>query len=252
MVATMTTPVDTSDRVRFMARLDPDLHAGLSAAAEEMDWSTNSALNEAVRDWLQRREANRSRVDRPDGPNIVDLVPMTEPGRLRVLVDGYPVPHLSAWKSPNPSTGDAFGLAVLELNAGTGQTFQSKGMRWAEFWPTAWFLANAMAVAAGYSSHGPDATRLNPHGPNEAVDIAAWAEHGWTVEGASGRRGKGYELTVAFALPYMDDGDLQAYSLREEVVRFLAETGARDLSTRIIALGAMQAEPTTEPVASQP
>jgi hypothetical protein len=236
-------------RVPLTARIDADLHAGLREAADELDWSTNSALNEAVREWLQRRDANRARVDRPDAANVVDVAPVTGSGTgaLRLLVDGYPVPYIEVHKVDEPGfTGDAFGKAMLTLD----NRYATQAVRWDEFWRWAWFLANAMAVAAGYSSHGPNATRVNRHGPNENVDLAAWAEHGWSVHAESGQLGRTYELALTFRFPNMADGDLQAYSLREEIVRFLTETGARDVVTRLIALGPMLPEPPTEPVAS--
>ena len=45
---------------------------------------------------------------------------------------------------------DRFGITVPE----------SEVERWA------WFLANAMAVAAGYTSHGPNSRPINRHGPS--------------------------------------------------------------------------------------
>lgn len=242
----MTPQPDPPVRVPLTARIDADLHAGLTEAADAMDISTNAALNVALRDWLQRRQANTSRVDSPDGPDLVELRPLTAPGRFQVVVDGFPVPRLTAAKLGADevercglsANGDAFGWAVLTID----DRYQTKAMTWGEFWPMAWFLANAMAVAAGYSSHGPNATRLNPHGPNEeAIDFAAWAERGWLLADASGSS-RTYELNFTFRLPAMDDADQRAHTLREELIRMIDGFGGRDVCTRTVALRPLQAD----------
>jgi hypothetical protein len=233
-----------------MARLDPSLHAALSDAAEELDWSTNSALNEAVRGWLERRDFDSARLDSPDHPeyDAVELRPMTEPGKFRVAVDGYAVPYLTASRVDPPQgtslTGhDALGWHVLTLD----DRYQTKAMSWGELWPMCWFMANAMAISAGYTSHGQNGYRRNVHGPSEPLaDLAAWAEHGWTVHQASGSSGKGYELTLTFTLPHMSDGDLRCYTLRDAIVDLLDKAGVRDPVTRLIALAPLQESPTAE------
>ncbi len=249
----MTTPTtDPPVRVPVTARIDADLHAALTEAADAADRSTNSAMNEAIRYWLEKRDADTARLDRPDAPPLVELRPMTEPGAFRVAVDGYPVPHLKAYRSDPPeghtsTSNDALGWHTLNL-AGR---FQTKAMAWGELWTTAWFLANAMAVAAGYSCHGPDATKVNPYGPNGPIDdLATWAEHGWAGALGSGRT---YEVTLAFRLPAMNDGDLQCYTLRELFVDLLDKAGARGVVTRLVALAPLQeSTPVGDPAARAP
>jgi hypothetical protein len=244
---------ESTPRVPLTARIDADLHAGMREAADALDWSTNSVLNEAVREFLQRRQDDTARLDRPDGPDLVELRPTTIPGRYRVVVDGFPVPHLTAAKLGADEVercglshnGDAFGWAVLTLD----DRYQTKAMQWGEFWPMAWFMANAMAVAAGYSSHGPNATRINPHGPNEdAPDFAAWAERGWVLADARGSSGFTYELNFTFRLPAMDGADLQVHALREQLVDLISTSGGRDVSTRTVALRPLQTEPPIPPI----
>lgn len=249
----MTPSSDPAARVPLTARVDADLHAGLTEAADADDRSTNSLLNAAIREYLDRRHSTPPRVDGPDGPPIVELRPMTEPGAFRVAVDGFPVPRLKAYRADPPegyttnSTDALLGWHTLSLD----DRFATKAMPWGELWTTCWFLANAMAVAAGYSCHGPNATRTNPHGPNEAIaDLAAWAEHGWA--GALGT-GRTYEMALTFRLPAMDDGDLRCYTLREAAVDLLTQAGARELVTRLVALAPLQdTTPIGDPAARVP
>ncbi len=230
-----------------MARLDPDVHAALAASAEELDWSTNSALNEAARAWVERRDYDTARLDRPDGPPTVELRPLSEPGNYRVAVDGYLVPYLIAHRAEppqgTPSTStDALGWHTLSLD----DRYATKAMSWGELWPVCWFLANAMAVAAGYSSHGPNATRTNPHGPPEPlVDLAAWSERGWTASEASGSTGQTFELVFTFNLPAFDGADLRSYELRDQLLHVIEAAGAGSISHRISGLRPLQSEPAT-------
>lgn len=243
------TPTDQPPvRVPLTARVDADLHAGLTEAADTLDISTNAALNVAIAEWLDRRRASVPRHADEESAPLVELRAMTGPNQWRVVVDGYPVPHLTASKvdpTRGSFTGDAFGEATLTLD----DRYQTKAMRWGEFWPMAWFLANAMAVVSGYSCHGPNATRINPHGPpEEAIDFAAWAERGWVLADARGSSGFTYELNFTFRLPAIDDVDLRVHKLREQLIPHIERLGGRDVCTRTVALRPLQAEPLIRPM----
>lgn len=54
--------------------------------------------------------------------------------------------------------GEPLYLFTLDGRFGHGPIPESEINRWA------WFLANAMAVSAGYTSHGENSRRRNPHG----------------------------------------------------------------------------------------
>lgn len=244
----MTPQPDPPVRVPLTARVDADLHAGITEAADALDISTNAALNAALREWLDRRRAEAPRhPDEHSALPLVELRAMSGSNQWRVVVDGYPVPHLTASKVETRSyTGDAFGEATLTLD----DRFGTQAMRWDEFWRTAWFLANAIAVASGYSCHGPNATRINPHGPpEEAPEFALWADRGWVLAEASGSGGFTYELNFTFRLPAMDDADQHVHTLREELIRMVDRYGGRDVCTRTVALRPLQAPAPVIPAA---
>ncbi len=242
----MTPQTEQLDRVPVTARLNAHLHTGLTKAAEDLDLSVNALLNRAVAEWLVRQDTLPELELAP----AVELRPMTGPNAYRVAVDGYAVPFLTASKCDPPagvsSNGDAFGWATLILD----NRFQTAALRWDQFWPAAWMIANALAIGAGFSCHGPNATRLNPHGPAEAAaDSLRWAEHGWVNALGTGRT---YELALTFRLPAMDGADLQVHGMREHLVRLAENYGARDVMHRTVALAPLQAEPSGSPVAAEP
>ena len=74
---------------------------------------------------------------------------------LAVEIDGYTVPHIEAHKFE----GENEGLISLILDDRFGlDTTAEEIERWLPF------LANAMAVAAGRTSHGEHSNIRNPHG----------------------------------------------------------------------------------------
>lgn len=72
------------------------------------------------------------------------------------------------------------------------------------------------------------------------AELRAWADRAWAVMEESGQSGKGYELTMTFQLPHVDDGDLRSYALRMAVADLVMEAGARNVGSRLIALGSLQ------------
>jgi hypothetical protein len=74
---------------------------------------------------------------------------------LSVVVDGYPLPYIEAHKFE----GENEGLVSLILDNRFGLDTNAEEIeRWLPF------LANAMAVAAGRTSHGEHSNIRNPHG----------------------------------------------------------------------------------------
>lgn len=71
------------------------------------------------------------------------------PEEIRLVVDGYQVPHIAARKN-----GDGWTL-VLDGRYAIDVT-EDEVERWL------WWVANAMAVAAGYTSFGEHSAPLNP------------------------------------------------------------------------------------------
>lgn len=70
----------------------------------------------------------------------------------RITADGYSVPHLAAHLKAGTE-----GTWVLVLDSRFMlEATHEEACRWLPF------LANAMAVAAGYSSHGANSRRANP------------------------------------------------------------------------------------------
>lgn len=67
-----------------------------------------------------------------------------------ITVDGYRVPHIEAL---NVADGQ---LGLLLDGRYMVQCTEEEARRFL------WFIANAMAVAAGYSAHGRHCTQLNP------------------------------------------------------------------------------------------
>ena len=84
----------------------------------------------------------------------VELVgPFIDHYTYRVSVDGYLVPHIKAMLQSG--TEDTWNLSLDErccLESVPGDALR----QWLPF------LANAMAVAAGYSSHGENSQQVNP------------------------------------------------------------------------------------------
>lgn len=93
---------------------------------------------------------------------ITELVTVTPAGEL--TYDGYKVPHVHvSWRE---TKGPELSGWVLILDDSFVITVpkESELGRWVPI------LANGMAVAAGYTSHGSHSTTRNPHGPSPVCD----------------------------------------------------------------------------------
>lgn len=138
-----------------------DLFNQVTAHAAERDLTFSEVVRRATENHLRRAEFDNARLDRPDGPTHVEISQDTGgQGGNDILVDGVVVPNLRV----HPVTEDS---DVKRYSLALDGRFATEPMTWGELWPQVWFLANAMAVAAGYSCHGPDARFLNRHGSNE-------------------------------------------------------------------------------------
>lgn len=147
------------DRVDFRARLIRYLLDEAREVGEEDDRSVNGILNHALAVYLEQRRADKARLDRPDEPDVVRVTgPYHSNGDYLLEVEGIPVPHVRVHVIQG--TPDVEPRYVLMLD----DRFQTTELTWGEMWTQAWFWANAMAISAGWTSHGPNARRLAPHG----------------------------------------------------------------------------------------
>lgn len=141
-------------------------------ASDEDDRSVNGMLAHALAAYLEQRELSRARLDSPNAPSVVEVTgPWGGDGNYRLVVDGVEVPHITVHKTGEVSstinglaaTSEPLYTLTLDDRFGTGM------MNWGELWTQAWFWAQAMAIAAGWTCHGPNARRIAPHG-------GAWPE----------------------------------------------------------------------------
>lgn len=160
-------------------------------------------VNHALEAFLERVDRDNARLDRPDGDDVVKLGELqvgtsADIGWQTLLVDGYPIPHVKVTKQED-------GNFYLSLDDRFG--FIAEG--WGELWRFAWFLAQCMAVSAGYSSHGPNSRRMNPYGPAEDPEpVVVWPEGHEHVGHAT------VQVTLKFSMPaYGADGAEVPYPL---------------------------------------
>lgn len=83
---------------------------------------------------------------------MIDIVGPFQP-EYRVTIDGFRVPHVRAIPMPD----DRVEIVIDNRFGMEGPVSREEFNRWLPI------LANAMAVAAGYSCHGENCTPLNPH-----------------------------------------------------------------------------------------
>lgn len=109
----MTTTPDTIEFVPFTARLQEDLHTALRDRADELDWSMNSALNEAVKVFLERSAERDTAAWMANGWEI-----MAESG---CSGHGY---HIDLFVSlPNVDAADQIAYDLQELVSRTASEF---------------------------------------------------------------------------------------------------------------------------------
>lgn len=208
------------ERIDFRARIPKYLLDEARELAEEDDRSLNGLLTHALAAYLAQRQADRARLDRPDEYDVVEVTgPWGGDGDHRLVVDGVEVPFVRVSKREAPGTSvEADGAKyVLTLD----NQYQTAELTWGELWTQAWFWANAMAIAAGWTCHGQNARRIARHG-------GEWAEHGWAIMDESGSSGHGYGVDVRFTLPAMEGCDQKAYEVKRAVMRAVTEHGGRD------------------------
>lgn len=228
----LTPSEDAHKRIDFRARIPRYLLDEAREIADDDDRSLNGLLVHSLADYVQRRQDNTARLDRPDGP---DLVEVTGPwgGQVadyRLNVDGIEVPFIRVYKvEPQTESADFGTRYVLALD----DRFQTGELTWDELWKQAWFWANAMAVAAGWTSHGPNARRIARHGGD-------WAEAGWAAMEQAGCSGAGYGIDVRFTLPSIEGDDQKAYEVKRAVMRTVQDHGGRDPWASLVAYGGLE------------
>lgn len=103
---------------------------------------------------------------------VAPFIQETGMWKNRLIVDGRVVPHITAFVLDTPGGHRAMDghLATREFNLFLDDRFCII-IREHELQTWGWFLANAMAVAAGWSSFGDERSsiRLNPYGQHAPV-----------------------------------------------------------------------------------
>lgn len=212
MTDTTTTP---SDRIQFTARLEKRLHERLESAADRSDRSFNAELNRAVDRYLSETIT----LENAD-PDLVQLAWHPETEQVAdLIVDSLKVPYLTVTSvvdgSVTTGTEPVAGW-LLDLD----RRFSVQAHSWDELWRWVWFIANAMAVSAGYTCHGPNASRINRHGLSESIE-------------GSGSSKRTYRLVETFRLPDTDDGSQRCCELQDSIVRIITAGGGRDVETSL-------------------
>jgi hypothetical protein len=248
----MTPTPDSDDIERTTLRLPRDLLEFARERAEHLDRSLNYILVEAIRREVTmpvHSEREDLEIPGPDGePPSVQVMRRHQTAETGVWtcdlwVEGKQVPYIEVCEFPPGAPG---GLPVPSYTISLDNRYGTSAMTYEELWKQAWFWANAMAVAAGYTSHGPNARRINRHG--EPEPIATNIAEGWEHMERSGCLGSCYEMTFTYNLPAMADADQWAYDTRNEIRDRLRELGARETVSRIIHIGGMMAETREEPI----
>lgn len=116
------------------------------------------------------RRVTREELEVEDGdgePPTVELVPRyvsdVSSGFHAVLVEGIEVPRLKVMELEPGTPG---GLETERSYVLTvDDRFGTIAVPYEELWRWLWVMAQAMAVSAGFTNHGPEARLANPHGP---------------------------------------------------------------------------------------
>lgn len=113
---------------------------------------THTTINEPIVD----HHIDRATLEDTQYPSVSLFGPVDGTDtRYRIEVDGYDIPYIVAIK-PNANKDEWF----LSLD----NRFGTEAMTEEDIKKQAWFWANAMAVAAGYTAHGVNSC-INKHGP---------------------------------------------------------------------------------------
>lgn len=247
----MTPTPDSDDIERTTLRLPRELLEFARERADHLDRSLNFVLVEAIRrEVTSPPHSTREDLEIPGAlgqPPTVELRRRHETAETGVwtcelVVEGQTVPYIEVCELPAGHIAGRHDLIVQEPTyiISLDGRFGTSAMVYEDLWKQAWFWAHAMAVAAGYTSHGPNARRINRHG--EPEPIATNIEQGWAIMAESGCLGSCYEMTFTFNLPAMADADQWAYDTRNEILERLQALGARETVSRIISIGGMVSE----------
>jgi hypothetical protein len=125
-------------------------------------------------------------IDNVGAPKLIPLPrPETKdaPEGFKLVIDGHEVPYLGieAWDVPTDPDKRAAYIAQFEDRSPRLTSAMARGERIfnltfdnryghtcpeSELADWGWFMANAMAVSAGYTSHGKGSRPINRHGPS--------------------------------------------------------------------------------------
>jgi len=234
----------SEERTQFTLRLRPSIIERISQIADARDDSRNQVIEDACKRLIAECDAHgwqdpggRARLELPGGedPPAFQLVGPSQTAPQRewtMLVDGVPVPHVKVVEMFAVEHSDGFTLSASgpdSYQVVLDDRFAIMVATYDELWRWGWFLANAMAVAAGRPSHRTEV-------PPQVI------EEGWRVMDEAGMCGHTYEVTATFGLPAMADGDQWAFGARDEIIKTLSQLGARDVVTRLISLTGMEVD----------
>ena len=160
----------TEPLVPRSVRLPADQLAWVDAHADEADTSFSWVVRQAIRQYQEATSHDQARLDVPGEPDLVKLVTDGHDASYWLEVDGYRVPHITVTRYGTADVGEDRYQLLLDGRFALDAP-------WGEVWRWAWFLANAMAISAGVTCHGPNGRLINPHGPS----------YSWFVAGPDGQ-----------------------------------------------------------------
>jgi hypothetical protein len=129
-------------------------------------------------------------IDNVGAPKLVpferpedDYATLGAASDFRLVIDGHEVPYLTvrAWDVPTDPEQRATYIAMFEDRSPRLTSAMARGERIfnltfdnrygltcpeSDLAEWGWFMANAMAVSAGYTSHGKGSRPINRHGPS--------------------------------------------------------------------------------------
>lgn len=179
---------DSTESVRTTLRLETELHERISVAAQAADRSFNSWVEQALTHYVDSWHSHTT-----EQAPAFDLrrIRVNEAGNAHeMVVDGHPVPSIVVHEIPAGTPGgnddETSYTLILDRRFSTTAVSRDTLLTWG------WFVAQAMAVAAGFSSHGENSLLINPHGPN--IDLQ---KYGFDV-------GHGHGYAEGYEAGYID------------------------------------------------
>lgn len=180
---------ESPQTVRTTLRLAPELHERIAVAADAADRSLNQWVEQALTHYVDSVASHTT----TEAPAAFELRPSRRSDKVNAyeaVVDGHPVPSIIVHRldpgAPGGDPSETRYTVMLDDRFATGAVDKEALFMWG------WFVAQAMAVAAGYSCHGENSRLINPHGPN--IDLQ---KYGFDV-------GHGHGYAEGYAAGYAD------------------------------------------------